>query len=72
MAIHSHVDAGVEEIVRVLRGYRVLTRARLADAVDAAEWSQGMFEDALRRAVEQGRVRRLSDELLEIGPSEPQ
>ncbi|MGI8557894.1 MAG: D-2-hydroxyacid dehydrogenase [Solirubrobacteraceae bacterium] len=68
MVAHSHVDAGIEEIVGVLRGRGALTRARLADAVDAAGWPEKMFEDALRRAVGQGRVRRLTDELLEIGP----
>ncbi len=71
MVDHSHTDAGIEEIVRVLRARGVLTRARLADAVDAAGWPERMFEDTLRRAVGQGRVRRLTDELLEIGPNEP-
>ncbi len=67
---HSHVDAGVEELVRALRGYRVLTRRGLRDAVDGAEWPDGMFEHALKRAIDQGRVLRLTDELLEIGPHE--
>ncbi len=70
MASHSHLEAGIEEIVRALRGPRVLTRQSLDEAVNASDWPEGMFENALRRAVEQGRVRRLQDGLLEIGPDE--
>jgi len=70
MTVHSHVEGAVEEIVRALRGYRVLTRQRLVEAVDAADWPGGMFENALEHAIKQGRVRRLVDGLLEIGPNE--
>ncbi|PZR66081.1 MAG: hypothetical protein DLM64_13350 [Solirubrobacterales bacterium] len=70
MATHSYIEAGIEEIVRVLRGSRVLTRQRLDEALNASDWPDGMFEAALRRAVEQGRVRRLQDGLLEIGSDE--
>lgn len=70
MAAHSHGEAAVEEIVRALRGPRVLTRHRLLEAVDAADWPTGMFNSALASAIKQGRVRRLADGLLEIGPNE--
>lgn len=70
MASHSHLEAAIEEIVRVLRGSRVLTRQRLREALNAANWLGGMFEDALEWAIKQGRVRRLMDGLLEIGRDE--
>jgi hypothetical protein len=66
---HSREEAEVEEIVRALRGYRVLTRARLADVCGAAHWSDSGFRRALAQAVSTGRVRRLGDDLYEI--SEP-
>lgn len=67
---HSHLEAGVEEIVRALRNSRVLTRSGLRDAVDGVDWPDGMFEHALKRAIKQGRVVRLADDLLEIGSHE--
>ncbi len=67
---HSHLEAGVEELVRALRSSRVLTRPGLREAVAGADWSDGMFEHALKRAIKQGRVIRLTDGLLEIGPHE--
>lgn len=67
---HSHLEAGVEEIVRALRSYRVLTRAGLRDAVGGGDWPGGLFEQALRRSIKQERVLPLTDGLLEIGPHE--
>ncbi len=71
MAIsHSYLEAAVEELVRTLRGSRVLTRASLRKAVDGADWPDGMFERALELAIKHGRIVRLDEELLEIGPHE--
>jgi hypothetical protein len=66
---HSREEAEVEAIVNALRGYRVLTRAGLAEACGAAHWSDSGFRRALAQAVSTGRVRRLGDDLYEI--SEP-
>ena len=66
---HSREEAEVEDIVNALRGYRVLTRAGLAEACGAAHWSDSGFRRALAQAVSTGRVRRLGDDLYEI--SEP-
>jgi hypothetical protein len=63
---HSREEAEVEEIVRALRGYRVLTRKRLAEVCGAAHWSDSGFRRALAQAVSTGRVRRLGDDLYEI------
>jgi len=62
-------EAEVEAIVRALRGYRVLTRARLREACGAAHWSDSGFSQALAHAVFTGRVRPLGDDLYEA--SEP-
>jgi hypothetical protein len=63
---HSREEAEVEEIVRALRGYGVLTRARLAEICGAAHWSDLGFRRALAQAVSSGRVRRLGDHLYEV------
>ena len=63
---HSREEAEVDDIVHALRGYRVLTRARLREACGAAHWSDSGFKHALARAVSTGRVRQLGDDLYEI------
>jgi hypothetical protein len=64
---HSRQEAEVEDIVRALRGYGVLTRARLLDLCGAAHWSDAGARRALARALSSGRIRRLGDDLYEIG-----
>jgi hypothetical protein len=66
---HSREEAEVEEIVKALRGYRVLTSRRLAEECGAAHWSDSGFRRALAQAISTGRVRRLSDDLYEISES---
>ena len=70
MNAHSHSDAAVEEIVRCLRGYRVLSRNALADQLNASCWPQGLFDRSLDQAVQSGRVVALSPRLYEIADSE--
>jgi hypothetical protein len=62
---HSRQEAEVEDIVRALRGYGVLTRARLVEVCGGAHWSDAGFRQALARALSSGRVRRLGDDLYE-------
>jgi len=64
---HSRQEAEVEAVVSALRGYGVLTRARLAEICGAAHWSDSGFRAALAKAVSSGRIRRLGDDLYEIG-----
>jgi hypothetical protein len=64
---HSRQDAEIEELVRALRGYGVLTRARLLDVCGATHWSDAGAKRALARAVSTGRIRQLGDDLYEIG-----
>jgi hypothetical protein len=66
---HSRQEAEVEDIVRALRRYGVLTRARLLDVCGAAHWSDTGARRAIAQAVASGRIRRLGDDLYEI--SEP-
>ncbi len=66
---HSRQEAEVEDIVRALRGYGVLTRARLLDVCGAAQWSDSGAKRALAHAVSSGRIRQLGDDLYEIAES---
>ena len=52
--------------MRALRGYGVLTRARLVEVCGAARWSDAGFKQALAQAIASGRVRHLGDELYEL------
>jgi lipoyl-dependent peroxiredoxin len=63
---HSHQEAEVEDIVRALRGYGVLTRARLLDVCGVAHWSDSGAKRAIARAVSSGRIRQLGDDLYAI------
>jgi hypothetical protein len=63
---HSRQEAEIEDIVRALRGYGVLTRARLLDVCRATHWSDAGAKRALARAVSTGRIRQLGDDLYEI------
>jgi hypothetical protein len=63
---HTRQEAEVEDIVRALRGYRVLTRARLLEVCGAAHWTDTGASRALARAVSSGRIRQLGDDLYEI------
>jgi osmotically inducible protein OsmC len=63
---HSRQEAEVEDVVRTLRGYGVLTRARLLELCGARHWSDGGGRRAVADAVSSGRIRQLGDDLYEI------
>jgi hypothetical protein len=63
---HTRQEAEVEDIVRALRGYGVLTRTRLLEVCGAAQWSDPGARRALALAVSSGRIRQLGDDLYEI------
>jgi hypothetical protein len=63
---HDRLDVEVEEIVRALRGYGVLTGERLAEAVNADSWPEHTFKTALRSAIDAGRVASLAGGLYEL------
>jgi hypothetical protein len=64
---HSRQEAEVEAVVSALRGYGALTRARLAEISGAVHWSDAGFRRALDQAVSSRMIRRLGDDLYEIG-----
>jgi hypothetical protein len=66
---HIRQEAEVEAVVNSLRGYGVLTRARLAQVCGAAHWADSGFSRALALAVSSGRIRRLGDDLYEVSES---
>jgi hypothetical protein len=63
---HTRQEAEVDDIVRALRGYGVLTRARLLEVCGAAHWSDTGARRTLALAVSSGRIRQLGDDLYEI------
>jgi hypothetical protein len=63
---HDRHGVEVEEIVRALRGYGVLTSERLAEAVNADNWPEHTFKTALRSAIDGGRVAALAGGLYEL------
>jgi hypothetical protein len=63
---HSRHEAEIEDVVRTLRGYGVLTRARLLELCGAAHWSDRGGRRAVADAVSSGRIRQLGDDLYEI------
>ena len=63
---HARQEAEVENIVRALRGYRVLTRPWLVEVCRAAHWPNSGFRRALAQAVSTGKIKRLGNDLYEI------
>jgi lipoyl-dependent peroxiredoxin len=63
---HSRQEAEVEDVVRTLSGYGVLTRARLLELCGAAHWSDRGGRRAVAHAVSSGRIRQLGGDLYEI------
>jgi hypothetical protein len=64
-------DAEVDNLVATLRDYGVLARDALRERSGASHWTGAAFEDALRRGVERGSIKRLGDDLYEVGPDAP-
>jgi hypothetical protein len=54
-------------LAETLAPYGVLTRDRLAELSGASRWTAVGFDGALRWAVDHAVVRRLDEELYEIG-----
>ena len=64
---HDRYEAEVRQLIRALRGYGVLTGERLREVAGGRNWSAGTFDGALGSAVRSRRIRRLGDELYELG-----
>jgi hypothetical protein len=66
----STTVARQRRLQHVLEQYGVLTHDSLCELAGASHWSVP-FDVVLHNAIRAGRVRRLSDDLFEAGPSEP-
>ena len=64
-------DYEVDELVRALRNYGVLTREALLEHSGARLWTAGSFEAALRSGKAAGSIRELGGGLFEVGDEAP-
>jgi hypothetical protein len=64
-------DSHVEELVRTLRSYGVLTRERLRERSGAQLWLDDSFDAALRRGTADGSIKSLGTGLFEVGDDAP-
>ena len=62
----SYLDAQIEDIVRTLRSYGVVTKSRLEELTGAAHWREADFEVTLQESVRRGRVKDLGGDLYEL------
>ncbi|HEX4626155.1 MAG TPA: hypothetical protein VH231_17045 [Solirubrobacteraceae bacterium] len=67
----ARIDYEVDDLVRVLRDYGVLTRDDLRERSGARDWPDDSFAAVLRRAVAEGSIKDLGDGLFELGPDAP-
>lgn len=69
---HEDIDLHTEseDLVRTLRSYGALTKARLIELSRAQHWREHTFDAALSDAIAAGRITKLSDDLFEIADSE--
>lgn len=66
---HSRMEAELEELTKVLRGFGVLTYDHLKELSGARSWCGPRFDRVLRAGVRDGRIRRLGDQLYELDES---
>jgi len=64
-------DTDVDDLVKTLRSYGVLTRERLLDRSGGRHWQQDRFVAALRRGVDEGSIKQLGAGLFEVGQDAP-
>ena len=66
---HNRMEAELEELTRVLRGFGVLTHDNLKELSGARNWSGPHFESVLCEGIRVGRILKLSDQLYELEES---
>jgi hypothetical protein len=64
-------DQEVDELVRALRSYGVLTRAGLRERSGAVLWPDHSFASALERGVAEGSIKSLGSSLFDVGDDAP-
>ena len=69
MLMESRHEVEIARMVRVLRSYGVLTRARLCELCNG-EHMPVNIKIALEEAIQSGRIVALGDELVELPPDQ--
>jgi hypothetical protein len=64
-------DHEVDDLVKALRDYGVLTRERLRECSGAVRWPDHDFGSVLERGVAQGSIKSLGGGLFEVGDDAP-
>jgi hypothetical protein len=64
-------DPEVDELVRALRSYGVLTRGGLMEFSGAFHWADHAFGGALERGLAEGSIKRLGASLYDVGDDAP-
>jgi hypothetical protein len=67
----AHRDPEVDELVRALRSYGVLTRGGLREFSGAFLWPDHSFGAALERGVAAGSIKSLGASLYDVGDDAP-
>jgi hypothetical protein len=65
------MDYEVDELVKVLRNYGVLSRENLLECSGARHWATNIFDSALRRGTADGSIKDLGGGLFEVGDDAP-
>ena len=64
-------DYEVDELVKALRTFGVLTREDLLERSGAREWLAASFQSALSRGTAAGSIKDLGGGLFEVGANAP-
>jgi len=64
-------DPEVDDLVRALRSYGVLTRGGLREFAGAYHWPDHNFGAALERGLAEGSIKRLGASLYDVGDDAP-
>ena len=64
-------DPEVDELVRALRSYGVLTRGALREFSGAFRWPDHNFGAALERGIAEGSIKSLGASLYDVGDDAP-
>jgi hypothetical protein len=67
----ARADQEVDELVRTLRSYGVLTREALRECSGSERWRDDTFRSVLERGIAEGRIKSLGAGLFEAGDPPP-
>lgn len=70
--LDQRTNVEVGDLCRALRSCGVLTTERLRELSGASHWPDHNYAAALKRGVSERRIRKLGDDLYELGEAELQ